>query len=131
MDVDYAILLALLFAFLDFLPFLGTAITLLPWAAYKLLVGNYKMALGLVILYAITQIVRQVIQPKLVGDNIGLKPLPTLVLLYLGYKMGSVLGAVFAVPVGMIIINMYRTGAFNYILDDVKILLRGIQKLRE
>lgn len=131
MGVDYAIVLAILFAFLDFLPFLGTAITLIPWAIYKFLVGDYRMAIGLVILYAVTQIVRQMIQPKLVGDKIGMKPLPTLVLLYFGYKVGSVLGMIFAVPVGMIIINMYQAGAFNYILDDVKILIHGIMKLRE
>lgn len=129
--VEYAFVLALLFAFLDFLPFLGTAITLVPWAVYKLLVGNYKMAVALLILYAVTQIVRQLIQPKLVGDGLGLKPLPTLVFLYLGYKVGSVWGMIFAVPIGMIVINMYRAGAFDYILDDVKILVHGIMKLRE
>ena len=131
LGVDYAIILAILFAFLDFLPFLGTAITLIPWAIYKFLVGDYKMAIGFIILYAVTQLVRQLIQPKLVGDEIGLKPLPTLVLLYLGYKVGSVLGMIFAVPVGMILINMYQAGAFDYILDDVKILINGILKLRE
>lgn len=131
MGVDYAIVLAILFAFLDFLPFLGTAITLVPWAVYKLLVGDYKMAIALLVLYGVTQLVRQLIQPKLVGDEIGLKPLPTLIFLYLGYKMGSVLGMIFAVPVGMILINMYQAGAFNYILDDVKILIHGILKLRE
>ena len=131
MGVDYAIVLAILFAFLDFLPFLGTAVTLVPWAVYKLLVGNYKMAIALLILYGVTQLVRQLIQPKLVGDEIGLKPLPTLVLLYLGYKVGGVLAMIFAVPVGMILINMYQAGAFNYILNDVKILVHGIMKLRE
>ena len=131
MGVNYAIVFALLFAFLDFLPFFGTAVTLVPWAIYKLLVGNYKMAIGLLFLYVLTQLVRQLIQPKLVSNEIGLKPLPTLALLYLGYKVGSVWGMIIAIPVGMILINMYQAGAFDYILDDVKILIRGIMKLRE
>ncbi len=131
LDINYAILLAIAIAFLDFLPFFGTAVTLLPWAAYCVIDGKYKVAIGLVILYAVTQLTRQIIQPKLVGDRVGLKPLPTLFFLYIGYKMGSVLGMIFAVPVGMILINMYEAGAFDYILNDVKILVKGILELRE
>ena len=86
---------------------------------------------GLLILYAVTQIVRQLIQPKLVGDSIGLNPLFTLVLLYAGYKMGGLFGMIFAVPLGMIVVNLYQAGAFDYILDDVKILAEGIISLRE
>lgn len=131
LDVHFAFLLALAIAFLDFLPFFGTGTALIPWALYKLLVGDYKMLIGLVILYGVTQLVRQLIQPKLVGDSMGLKPIPTLVLLYVGYKLGSVLGMIFAVPAGMIIMNLYKAGAFDYILDDVKILADGIMSLRE
>jgi len=131
LDIYYAILLAIAIAFLDFLPFFGTAVTLLPWAAYCVIDGNYKVAIGLVILYVVTQLTRQVIQPKLVGDRVGLKPLPTLFFLYIGYKVGSVLGLIFAVPVGMILINLYEAGAFDYILDDVKILVKGILLLRQ
>ena len=89
------------------------------------------MLIGLLILYGVTQLVRQLIQPKLVGDSMGLRPLPTLSLLFIGYKVGSVLGMIFAVPIGMIIINLYKAGAFDYILDDVKILAEGVLSLRE
>ena len=129
--VHFSILLALGIAFLDFLPFFGTGTALIPWAVYKFLVGNYRMAIALLILYAVTQIVRQLIQPKLVGDSMGLNPLLTLVLLYIGYKLGSVLGMIFAVPIGMIVVNLYQAGAFDYILDDVRILMEGIMSLRE
>ena len=131
MRLHFAFLLALLIAFLDFLPFFGTGTALIPWAVYHLLSGNYRMVVTLLILYAVTQLVHQLIQPKLVGDSIGLKPLLTLVLLYIGYRLGSVLGMILAVPVGMIIINLYKAGVFDYILDDVKILAEGVQRLRE
>lgn len=131
MKIHYAALLAILIALLDFLPFFGTGTALLPWAVYKLLAGNYKTAIMILALYGITQLVRQLIQPKLVGDGVGLNPLLTLVLLYIGYKVGSLLGMIFAVPVGLIVINMYKAGAFDYILDDVKILVRGILSLRQ
>lgn len=131
MQIRFSILLAIVIAFLDFLPFFGTGTALIPWAIYKFLVGDYKMVAALVILYGVTQLVRQLIQPKLVGDSMGLNPLYTLFLLYLGYRVGSVLGMIFAVPVGLILLNLYQAGAFDYILDDVKILAEGILSLRE
>lgn len=129
--IHYAVLLGILIAFLDFLPFFGTGTALIPWALYKFLIGNYRMTIALLILYAVTQVIRQLIQPKLIGDDVGLSPLATLVFLYLGYKVGSLLGMIFAVPLGMIVINMYKAGAFDYILDDVKILAYGILSLRD
>ena len=131
LDVHFYFLLAILIALLDFLPFFGTGTALIPWGLYKLMVGDYKMVIGLVILYGVTQLVRQLIQPKLVGDSMGLKPLLTLVFLYAGYKIGGVIAMIFAVPIGMILMNLYKAGAFDYILDDVKILMEGLLKLRE
>lgn len=128
--VKYAAVIAILAALLDFLPFFGTAITLIPWAVYHLFQRNFKMAVGLLVIYLITQIVRQIVQPKLLGDRVGLGPLPTLLFIYLGYKVGSVWGMIFAVPIGMIVINMYKVGAFDYILDDAKILIEGLKSLR-
>ncbi len=131
LKVHFYFLLALLIAFLDFLPFFGTGTALIPWALYKLLVKDYRMVVGLIILYGVTQLVRQLIQPKLVGDSMGMRPLLTLLFLYIGYKAGGIFGMIFAVPIGMIIINLYKAGAFDYILDDVKILMEGILSLRE
>lgn len=130
LDVHFSFLLALLIAILDFLPFFGTGTALIPWAIYKFLMGDYKMVAGLLVLYGVSQLVRQLIQPKLVGDSMGMKPLVTLVLLYVGYKVGSVFGMIFAVPIGMIVMNLHKAGAFDYILDDVKILVEGILSLR-
>ena len=129
--IKYVIVLSLIIAFLDFLPFLGTGTAFVPWCVYTFLVGDYKRLIILVILYATTQIVRQLIQPKLVGDEVGLKPLPTLVFIYIGYKLGGVIWMILAVPLGMIIINMVKAGAFDYIINDVKILAKGIKSLRE
>lgn len=131
MGLNFTFLLAILIAFLDFLPFFGTGTALLPWAVYKFLVGNYKMAIGLLVLYGVTQLVRQLIQPKLVGDSIGMNPLLTLVFLYIGYKAGGIFGMIFAVPAGLIVINLYMAGAFDYILDDMKILAEGVLSLRK
>lgn len=131
LKIRYAIIFALVIAFLDFLPFLGTGTAFVPWCIYTLLIGEYKRFVFLLILYAITQIVHQTIQPKLVGDGVGLKPLPTLLFIYIGYRLGGVIWMIIAVPVGMILINMYKAGAFDYILGDVRILVEGIMSLRK
>lgn len=131
LKIGYFALIALLIAFLDFLPFFGTGTAMLPWALYKFLVGDYKTAFMLIVIYAVTQLVRQVLQPKLVADSMGMNPLVTLFLLYIGYRVSSVLGLILAVPVGMVVINMCQAGAFDYIFDDVKILVEGVLRLRE
>lgn len=131
LGVHYFVLVAFLIAFLDFLPFFGTGTAMIPWAVYKFFMGDYKVTVALVILYVVTQLVRQLLQPKMVGDSIGLNPLATLLLLYIGYRLDGVIGMILAVPVGMILINMCQAGAFDYIIDDVKILVEGILGLRE
>ena len=131
LKVHYFVLSAFLIAFLDFLPFFGTGTAMIPWAIYAVFMGDYKRAVVLVVIYAITQIVRQLIQPKLVGDSVGLNPLVTLLLIYIGYRIGGVIWMILAVPVGMVLINMCQAGAFDYIFDDIKILIIGILKLRD
>ena len=131
LKVKYTFILSLIISFLDFLPFLGTGTAFVPWCLYTLLSGDIKRFVLLFILYAISQIVRQSIQPKLVGDTVGLNPLPTLLFIYIGYRLGGFIWMIIAVPIGIILINMYKAGAFDYILDDVKILVKGILSLRE
>lgn len=131
LKIKYFALVAFLIAFLDFLPFFGTGTAMIPWALYKLLVGDYKTALLLVVIYAITQVSRQILQPKLVADSMGMNPLVTLILLYVGYRVSSVLGLILSVPIGMVVINMCQAGAFDYIFDDARILIDGILRLRE
>jgi len=131
LKIHYFVLIAFLIAFLDFLPFFGTGTAMIPWAVYEVFMGEYKVAAALLIIYVVTQAVRQLIQPKLVGDSVGLNPLVTLLLLYIGYRVGGVIWMILAVPVGMVIINMCQAGAFDYIFDDVKILTRGILGLRQ
>lgn len=130
LGVRYFVLIAFLISFLDFLPFFGTGTAMIPWGIYKFLMGDYKMAILLIAIYAVTQLVRQLLQPKLVADSVGMNPLVTLLLLYIGYRIGGVLGMILAVPVGMVLINMLQAGAFDYILDDVRILVDGILELR-
>ena len=130
MNVQYAFLIALGIAFLDILPFFGTGTVMVPWAIIKILSGNYTMAIGLLIMWGVGQLLRQLIQPKFVGDSIGVDPIPTLILLYLGFELGGVFGMIVAVPLGLIVFTMYEEGVFDTTKNSILILIAGINHFR-
>lgn len=128
--VDYFGLIALVIAFLDFLPFLGTGTVLIPWAIIRILTAEYKTAIGLLVIWGVGQLARQLIQPKIVGDSIGVPPLPTLFLLYIGYKVSGVIGMIVAVPIGLLVYSMYQDGAFETTKNSILILFAGVNRFR-
>lgn len=131
LGVNYALLIALGVAFMDFLPFFGTGTIMVPWAIVKFLSADYKMTIGLLLLWGISQLVRQVIQPKIVGDSVGMAPIPTLFLLYIGYMTGGVLGMIVAVPAGLIIWTLYQSGNLDTTKNSILILSSGINHFRK
>lgn len=131
LKVSYVPLVAFLIAFLDMLPVFGTGTVLGPWAILKILAGDYTMAVGLIILYAVTQLVRQIIQPKIVGDSIGMNPMATLFFMFVGYKFSGVVGMIVAVPVGMILINLYEAGVFDHQIRCLKELVHDFNEFRK
>ncbi len=130
LGVNYSVIWAVLIALLDFLPLFGTGTALFPWAVVKLLSGEWPFAVGLVFLYILTQVVRQIIQPKIVGDSLGVPPLATLFLLYLGFKIRGISGMILAVPLGIIVVNLYEYGVFNSLVENVKLLVGEINRFR-
>lgn len=130
LGVGYGPLWAILIACLDFLPVFGTGTALIPWGIIKLLGGEYAFAAGLLLLYVLTQVIRQLVQPKLVGDSLGLPPLLTLFLLYLGFKVGGIAGMILAVPFGLFFLNLYHYGAFSEITESGAALLKALEDFR-
>lgn len=130
LGIDYALIIALGLAGLDFLPFFGTGAVLIPWAIFEFLTADYKMAIGLLIIWGGGQLARQIIQPKIVGDSIGMPAIPTLFLLYVGYKLAGMIGMIIAVPIGIIIVNMDKGGLFDTAKNSLKILVHGFNNFR-
>jgi sporulation integral membrane protein YtvI len=130
LNVRYAFLIALLMAFLDFLPFFGTGIVLVPWAVITLIGGNYIRAIGFIVIWGVGQFFRQLIQPKIMGDSIGVEPIPTLFLLFAGYRIAGVVGMLIAVPIGIIVINMNEAGFFDTPKYSIKILVKNLNGFR-
>ena len=131
LKVRYGYLIAIPIAILDILPVLGTGAIMIPWALFKLLSGDYIFALGLFVIWAVGLVVRQIIQPKIVGDVLGMEPIPTLILLYVGYKLAGVVGMIVAVPFGILILAMNEAGFFDNSKRSIQILWQGIYEFRQ
>ena len=131
LDINYAALIAFGIAILDILPFFGTGLVMIPWAIVKFLSADYTMCIGLLIIWGVSQLVRQMIQPKIVGDSIGMPAIPTLFLLYIGYKVAGVIGMIIAVPIGIIIYNMYESGIFDNTKISVQLLIKSMNDFRK
>ena len=130
LGVDNALLIGLIIALLDFLPFFGTGTVMVPWAIIAVINGEYRLAIGLLITWGVSQLVRQLIQPKLVGDSIGLNPIPTLILLYVGFRLFGAAGLILSVPIGVIVLNLYKAGIFSNFVYSVRILFKDLAGIR-
>ncbi len=104
LGVDYPILIALIISFIDALPIVGTGIVLIPWALFSLLSGDLTTAIYLSILYSIVLLVRQILEPKVLGKRIGLYPLITLMSVYVGLKVFGPMGIILG-PISVLIIK--------------------------
>ncbi len=90
--IRYALLMALIIAVLDLLPVIGIGTVLIPWGLFMLMTGDTKTGVGLLILYGIGMILRQIAEPRIVGKQLGIHPLLTLVLMYVGYSLLGLFG---------------------------------------
>ena len=104
LHIPYALTLATLIALIDILPVLGVGTVLIPWAAVLLIRGDTFVGIGLLLIFTVIFIVRQVIEPKIVGQSIGLPPLLTLIAIYAGYRFLGFIG-LFLIPLLMIFLK--------------------------
>lgn len=104
--VDYALLLSVSIAIVDALPVFGSGAILWPWAIYNLLIGNFTLAVGLLCIYGVIFITRQIMEPKILSNQIGVYALVTVMAVYIGYKsmgiFGMIIGPVVVVTVQML-----------------------------
>lgn len=111
--IRYAVLVALAIAVFDILPVLGTGGILLPWTVVLLVIGNVPLAIGILILYIVITVIRNAVEPKLVGKQIGVHPIAILIAMFIGLKLLGIIG-MFVFPVALaIIINMEKNGMFH------------------
>lgn len=109
LGIPYAFAIALGIAIFDLMPILGTGGILLPWAVVLLVQGNIPLAIGMVLLYVVITIVRNALEPRLVGEQIGMHPLATMVAMILGLKLMGLLGMLLFPITLVAITNLHKS----------------------
>ncbi|MCL2500254.1 MAG: sporulation integral membrane protein YtvI [Defluviitaleaceae bacterium] len=90
----FALLIGLLLAVLDFLPIVGAGSVLIPWALISFITSNPSQGVSLLIIYGVITVTRQVLQPKILGDQIGVHPLVSLMSIFIGFRLFGLLGLI-------------------------------------
>lgn len=106
--VEYALLFALIIAFIDVLPILGSGTVLIPWSLYSFAIGDIRMGISVLILYLVITVIRQAIEPKILGEQIGVYPLLTLLAMYAGLRIAGFIG-LFLGPITFLLIRNILT----------------------
>ena len=98
--VEHAVVVALLIAVFDILPVLGTGGVMIPWCVLAAIQGDLKLSLGLLIIYVVITIIRNIVEPKIVGGQLGLHPIVTLSSMFVGVQLFGVIG-LFGFPIAL------------------------------
>lgn len=107
LQADFVLAIAFLIVVVDILPILGTGSVLVPWALYSLLTGNTFLGVGLLLLFLVITIFRRIIEPKILGDSVGIGALSALISLFIGFQLVGVVG-LFLGPIVVIIYQAMR-----------------------
>lgn len=113
--VPSAILIAMLIAVVDILPILGCGTVLIPWGIISLIRGDILLGISILILYIVILVIRNIIEPKIIGDRVGIHPLITLTLIFIGLRLMGVIG-MFILPIlAIVIIELYKKGKLDFL----------------
>ncbi len=113
LKAKYAMLIALGIAALDALPLFGSGIVLIPWSIISFLSRDFKMGVGLLIIYLAIVLTRQMLESKIVSHNLGTNPLLTLMSMYIGYKIFSIGGMILGPIILVLVISFHKAGALE------------------
>lgn len=111
---DYIFAIALVTAIVDILPVLGTGTILVPWAIWSFCTGNISMGIGLLVIYAVIGIVRQIVEPKLVAAQLGLPPYLTLAAMFIGTQLFGFVG-LFLLPMTLMLLKVLNDDGIIHI----------------
>lgn len=123
---EYALLLALIMAVLDFIPIIGSGTLLVPWSIIDLLTGNITQGLQLLAIYGVVTVYRNIAEPKVVGDKTGLSPTLSLITIYIGMRVAGVVGMILGPVLTIVIINSLKIGVLRDTRDDIQMAVMDI-----
>jgi len=114
LDVEYPLAVTLVIVIVDILPVLGIGTVLMPWTVYEFATNNVYLGVGLLVLFIVLTVIRRIVEPKILGDSVGISALAALVGLYVGFELIGVVG-LFLGPIVIIIYKaMRRAGLLQF-----------------
>ena len=119
---SFALVIALAVGVVDFFPFFGSSLILIPWAIVAFLQGDWVCTVFLLVLTFVLFLFRKLAEPKIVGDQTGLHPLLSLMSMYVGMKLAGILGMILMPILWMAVISLYRVGFFDPTIRDFALL---------
>lgn len=120
LNIDHAITITLFALVADLLPLVGTGLIFVPWIIYLFLTAHYSLTISLIVLYMITIVVRQILEPKILSNHIGINPLLALVTLFISIQSWGVAGIVLTPFILIVLSASYRTGITTFIWNFIK-----------
>lgn len=113
LKVNYALPIAAIVAVLEIMPVVGTGGILIPWAIIELILKNYTLGFGLLILYLAVTVIRNIIEPRIVGHQIGLHPIITITVMYAGLRLFGFFGLLVAPIIAILVKYLNDTGKIH------------------
>jgi len=110
----YPLAIALVIVIVDILPVLGVGSALVPWAAFQIAVGDMYTGIGLILLFLVITVVRRIVEPKILGDAVGISALSALISLYVGYELVGIVGVFLGPIVVIVFMAMRKAGLFDF-----------------
>ena len=122
-NLQYPLIFSIVICIIDALPILGAGAVLLPWSLISFVTGDINLGLALIVIYFLVLSVRQMLEPKLISQNLGVHPLVTLISMYSGFKFFGVIGFLIGPVVMIILKNVFsrelEIGFFREIFTEV------------
>lgn len=113
-DGGYIFVIAAITAVIDIIPVLGTGTVLVPWALFSLISANYPLAVGLLVIYACITVIRQIIEPKLVADQLGIPAFLTIISMFIGSQIFGIIG-IFILPITVVMLKLLNSEGIIHI----------------
>ena len=105
LGVNDAVVLAIIVSVLDILPIIGVGTVLIPWSIFEFISGNNALGVGILVLFIVNTVIRQFAEPKILGKNLDMHPILTLIMLYAGYALFGIVGLLL-VPIMSILLGV-------------------------
>ena len=125
----YCVLLAFIFSLMDFIPLIGAGTIMVPWAIIALFTGDVLTATQLMVIWGIIVLYRRIMEPKIVGDQTGLSPILSLVSIYVGMRLGGVLGMILGPILMLVALNLSSMGLFHGVRLDLAAAAQDISAI--